>query len=437
MTPPPTPPPTVTRSSAAVPDTRVLVVGTTTDYVHWIDRTWPGRALFITDPDQRRQGTEPAPDARTELVEDLRSFQRVRRALADHLRRYDIRLGGITCYDCEALGLAAKLAQGLELPYPSVDTIALCRDKLKCKSAWRAADVPCPDGAVIHTAAEAIAFQKRVGGVCVLKPPTGSGSEYVFLCNGPDEAAAGVAAIRQAMVRQAGNRMYVGAGERIVAEQYAAGDEYSCDFLLEAHGLRVVRVAKKVRLPHGPFGTIHGYEVPAALPAGLSRAQLADVLHRAARAVGLSRSVCMADFIVTPGGPLMLELAPRPGGDCLPDLIRRAGGVDVIDLALDAAEGRPIHLPPAGRWKRHVAVRIHAAQRGTIHHIDTREVAADPRVCQITLIRRKGHRVVLPPEHYDLWVLGFFIFRPDPKRPVATQCEDLLARVRIVMEDAA
>mgnify|MGYP000863303361 CR=1 FL=1 len=223
MTPAPTPPPTGLRSSAAVPDTRVLVVGTTTDYVHWIDRTWPGRALFVTDPAERSRGIEPAPDERTELLEDLRNSQRVRRALTAHLRRHDIRLGGITCYDCEALALAAKLAQALELPYPSLDTVELCRDKFECKSVWRAADVPCPDGAIIHTAAEAVAFQQRVGGVCVLKPPTGSGSEYVFLCNGPDEAAAGVTSIQQAMVRQAGNRMYAGARERIVAEQYAVG----------------------------------------------------------------------------------------------------------------------------------------------------------------------------------------------------------------------
>jgi len=420
-----------------VPDTRVLVVGTTTDYIHWIDRTWPGRALFITDPAERRRGTEPAPDERTELVEDLRHAQRVRRALAEHLRRYDIRLGGITCYDCEAMPLAARLAQALELPYPSIDAIALCRDKLHCKDAWRAADVPCPDGALVRTAAEAVAFQRRAGGACVLKPPTGSGSEYVFLCRGDEETAAGVAAIRQAMVRQASNRMYAGAGGRILAEQVAVGDEYSCDFLLEEHGLRIVRLARKVRLSYGPFGTIHGYEVPAALPAGLSRTRLADVLQGAARAVGLSRSICMADFIVTDDGPLMLELAPRPGGDCLPDVIRLAGGVDVIGLALDVAEGRAIHLPPMNRWTRHVAVRIHATQSGTIHHIDTRRAAADPRVRQITLIRSKGHRVVLPPEHYDLWVLGVLIFRPDPRRPVAAQCEDLLAGVRVVMEDAA
>jgi biotin carboxylase len=415
----------------------VLVVGTTTDYVHWIDQTWPGRALFVTDPAERSRGTEPAPDARTELLEDLRHPQRVRKALAGHLRRHDIRLGGIACYDCEALALAARLAQALELPYPSIDAIQLCRDKFECKSVWRAADVPCPDGAIIRTAAEAVAFQNRVSGLCVLKPPTGSGSEYVFLCNGPDEAAAGVAAIQQAMVRQAGNRMYAKAGGRIVAEQYAVGEEYSCDFLLEEHGLRIVRVAKKVRLRYGPFGTIHGYEVPANLPSGLSRARLGDVLLRAARAVGLSRSVCMADFIVTPAGPMMLELAPRPGGDCLPDLIRLAGDVDVIGLALDIAEGRTIHLPAANRWKRHAAVRIHATQCGTIHDIDTRKAAADPRVAQITLIRQKGHRVVLPPEHYDLWVLGFIIFRPDPKRAVAVQCEELLAGVCVVMEGAA
>jgi len=418
-------------SSAASPETRVLVVGTTTDYVHWIDRAWPGRAMFLTDPAERGRAVEPAPDARTELLEDLRHRQRVRRSLADHLRRHHMRLGGITCYDCESLSLAAWLAQSFELPYPSVDSINLCRDKLECKTAWRACGVPCPEASLVCSSEEAVEFLRQMGGVCVLKPPTGSGSEYVFLCRSPAEAAAAVQTIRQNMARLADSRMYAGVGERIVAEQHIEGGEYSCDFLLEDFGLRIIRVARKIRLPRGPFGTIHGYEVPAELPTSVSRLRLASVLQQAASALGLRRSVCMADFIATPAGTVMLELTPRPGGDCLPQLIRSAAGLDMLGLTLDVAEGRPIHLPPPNRWTRHAAVRIHADAGGVLQNVDVTDVAADTRVVDITLSREPGHVVTLPPEKYDLWVLGFILFRPDPAGDVATQCDEILRKVRV------
>jgi biotin carboxylase len=419
------------------PETRVLVVGTTPDYVHWINQAWPGRAVFITDQAVRHGAAEPVPDAQTELVADLRHHKQVRKSLAAHLRRYAIRLSGITCYDCDALPLAAWLAQSLELPYPSIASVTLCRDKLECKKVWQASGVPCPEASIVSTAEQAIEFQQRVGGACVLKPRTGSGSEYVFLCQSPDQATAAVRAIQHGMRRQKGSRMYAGVGDRIVAEAYVVGDEYSCDFLLEDYGAKIVRLAKKIRLPGSPFGTIHGYDVPAELPSSLSLSHLDDTLQQAARSLGLRRSLCMVDFIVAPDGPVMLELAPRPGGDCLPQLIRHAGGIDMLGMALDVAEGRSIHVPPPSRWKRRAAVRIHARQSGALRSIDVTQVKTDPRVREIALSRQPGNMVMMPPEDYDLWVLGYIIFRPDPARDVGVQCEELRAGVRITIEGAA
>ena len=52
-------------------DTRVLVVGTTPDYIHWIDQTWPARALFLTDAALRRAATEPDLDSPSEVPVDI------------------------------------------------------------------------------------------------------------------------------------------------------------------------------------------------------------------------------------------------------------------------------------------------------------------------------------------------------------------------------
>ena len=81
------------------PDNRVLVVGTTPDYVDWIDRHCPGRGLFLTDPILRQNAGETAPEACSELLADLTGAENVWRKLTEHLDRWAIRLAGIACFD--------------------------------------------------------------------------------------------------------------------------------------------------------------------------------------------------------------------------------------------------------------------------------------------------------------------------------------------------
>jgi hypothetical protein len=47
---------------------RVLVIDTSTDYIDYIYRMYPGRAVFVTDPTERLLGKVKAPDAKSELL---------------------------------------------------------------------------------------------------------------------------------------------------------------------------------------------------------------------------------------------------------------------------------------------------------------------------------------------------------------------------------
>ena len=418
-------------------DTRVLVVGTTPDYIHWIDQSWPGRALFLTDAALRRAASEPDPDPPSEVLVDLSRPARVGPSLAKHLQRHGLHLGGITCFDCEAMPLAARLANLLQLPYPSLEAVELCRNKHLCKQMWRSVDVPCPGTRIITQEEEASAFLAETGGACVLKPLQGAGSEWVFLCHSPDQALNAVHEIRQGLERQKDNLLYRAAGQQILAEAYVTGLEYSCDFLVEENRLLIIRLARKIMRQEGPFGTVQAYVIPADLPKDVSPAQLEDLLARSARALGLSGVICMVDFIVGPHGPVLLEMAPRPGGDCLPSLIRHAAGIDILGLTLDRAEGHDIKLPPPDQWRPCVGMRLYARQEGVLADVDMRSVQADPRVLEIHLKRRPGHRAVLPPQDYDGWILGHLVFSPELDRTVEAQCEELLEAVQITMVETS
>ena len=101
-----------------MPDNRVLIVGTTPDYIAYIQKNYPRRALFLTDVTKRADAVEETPDKDSEIVCDLFASMQVQTALQVHLDKYHQKLSGVVCYDFEWLALADKFAERYELPYP-------------------------------------------------------------------------------------------------------------------------------------------------------------------------------------------------------------------------------------------------------------------------------------------------------------------------------
>ncbi|MFN2436528.1 MAG: biotin carboxylase, partial [Desulfotignum sp.] len=74
--------------SAARSTPRVLVVGTTADYIEWIRTRYPDEALFITAPSVRQSAQEPVPDPSEELVCDLTDTAALMNAVTAHMNTW-------------------------------------------------------------------------------------------------------------------------------------------------------------------------------------------------------------------------------------------------------------------------------------------------------------------------------------------------------------
>jgi biotin carboxylase len=427
-----------------MPEPRVIVAGTTADYIELIRKRCPGRALFITDPCERRQAFEAPPPAAEELLVDLQDPDGVLSALRNHLDRWQIRPTGVTCYDCESLELGSHIAGALSLPFPSLAAIEACRDKYRCKNLWRRADVACPPAAIVRHASDVLEFSQRHGLPVIIKPLTGSGSELTFKCNDPKDCRDSVEIIRFRLAKHSNRRMYkvapVGSHGtdyrgQFVAEAFVAGREFSCDFVLDGNRLKIIRTAAKIFAAHQPLGTTLAYLVPDGVSAELELKTLEHQLLRAARALGLKRAVCMVDFIVREKTAHLLEMTPRPGGDCLPALIRQSCGLDMLELALDFAEGRPPQIPEASAWQPLVGLRLLAAAAGTVSKIDAAALQKNRSVREVYVKARPGHRVTLPPKDYDSRVLGHVIFEPNGLQPIEAQCAEMTAKLTLEIEN--
>jgi len=423
---------------------RVVVVGTTSDYIELIRRRYPHRALFLTNPAERMKAQEETPGPSEEILCDFTDHAEVIRVLRDHLRRFRLTVDGVACFDCEYLGSAAVLADRLGLPFPSPSAVALSRNKFLSKEAWKSAEVVCPEAAVVRNRSELYKFVDRVGKPVILKPLTGSGGELVFRCADHTDCLQAYDTMINRLSKAGENRLYLqdplAPGDLdpiqdVVLEEFIPGQEYSCDFFLENGRLEVIRTAKKIPTEGAQVGTTTAaYVLPAELPAEIPPTVFLDQLHRAATALGLDRALCMVDFIVWQGKAYLLELTPRPGGDCLPWLIQQSCGLDMIGLALDMAQGRKLSMVPWQTWKTLVGLRLFAQQAGTVKEIDEGDLRQDPRVQEVFIKRKPGHKVILPPNDYDSRLLGHVIFRPRACNSLEAECTELASKLKVVME---
>ena len=424
-------------------DKRLLVVGTTSDYIDHIRTRYPGRALFVTDPAERAAAVEMDPAPAEELLCDLQDPGRVLDDLRTHLSRWRIEICGVVCYDCESLGLAADLAAQFALPFPAPAAVIVSRNKFLSKQIWQKAAVPCPRTGVVRNLADALKFMERVAKPVIIKPLTGSGSELLFKCENHRDCDRAIELIGRKLAAHRNIRMYrpekcgtvaTDPRQEFAIEAFIEGREYSCDFMLDGDRVKIIRLANKILARDQAAGTTRAYVLPARLPEPLRIDALRLQLRNAARALGLNRALCMVDFIVQAGVAYLLELTPRPGGDCLPQTIFQSCGLDMLGLALDFAEGKPVALPAASKWVKRVGLRLMAKKGGTIKKVDGRALRRDKRVKELRLKRRPGQRVVLPPDDYESRLLGHVIFKPAKRQAIETECDELEAKLFVEIE---
>lgn len=415
---------------------RVLVIGTTTDYIEWIRNARPGQAVYVTSPDVRQAAEEPTPAAGEEVICDLSDGGAVIQALEAHLETFAQNPAGVACFDCESMALAATVAKHFNLSYPSIESIGNCRSKNLSKVLWRKSGVDCPNSMNVGSLEELVDFFDSNGGLVVIKPSGGSGSELAFLCDGPSACEDHYAILCKELEVRKNNRLYsneINKVVSIVAETYIEGPEFSCDFFLQGERVHIIRITGKIRPAKTPFGTIGGYLLPASLPAQIADGLLSKALKTAARALQLETCIGMADFIVTGGRIYFLEITPRPGGDCLPFLLRHAWGLDMLSLTVDAAAGRPVSLPDIKSIKPHLGVRLHAKTPGLLKRIEVNHDSAGSRIVDVMMLRRPGHRIVMPPADYESWFLGHVILKledgVDPRREYRRIQESVVVEV--------
>lgn len=419
---------------------RVLVIGTTVDYIEIISRRYPGRSIFVTDLKERAKMPEGLADPADEILCSLQDKRAVRVLLKQHLLKYGFEISGVACFDCESLPLAALIAAKMKLPFPSLDSVLNCRSKYYSKYLWHLKGVPAPQMKLIRAWTDVEVFWPRCGGRAVMKPLTGSGSELVFCCDTLDSCREAFDLLQNGLIERSSQRMYAhddkafeddGFHSLFVMEEFVGGQEFSCDFFLSGDRFDVIRISQKLANAKAAFGTPLAYRVPGVLPEEWPLDRLSGVLKKAARVLGLKLAMGMIDFKIVGDRVFLLELTPRPGGDCLPPLIAACCGLDMLGAQLDFAEGRFVRIPSGCDWQPMLGVYVTAEKAGRIESLSADGWVHDARVKSFHLKRKVGDVVRLPPEDYDTRTLGYVIFQPRDWNNWQAEAIEMSQRLRI------
>jgi len=417
---------------------KILVIGTTSDYIDWIQKACPEKALFLTDPKIRKTALENFPSENEELCISLDSFDPVKEALACHLKKWNQTIKGVACFDCESLELASRLASHLGLEYHSLEAIQNCRDKHLSKVLWQQKNIPCPESMPINSETDAVQFLSETPNGIVLKPFYGSGSELVFRCQTPKECKIHFKALKNGLIKRQANPLFKKSSSHdhlMLAEKFIPGPEYSCDFIIENSTIRIVRMTRKIKQADQVFGTVSGYVLVDGLPPRVNLQAFETCLLNGAKALGIQKGICMVDFILEDRHPFLVEITPRPGGDCIPFLLKEAGDIDILALTLDMAAQKPLNLKNAFSYKPLIGIRIHAQKAGKLLGFDTRGLDGEKRIKKIHFIRKPGHIITMPPADYDSWLLGHIIIEPASTIYPETQCLLIKNRLGVQIEE--
>ncbi len=240
----------------------------------------------------------------------------------------------------------AWVAGQVGLPGLEYEVARRATDKVLMREALAGHGIPHPRFCRIGDGDDPAAAAVEIGFPAVVKPVDAMGSRGVTRVDGPLELASAVsAALELSRARQA------------IVETYMDGPELSIDALVCRGQVTICGVADRhIRFP--PYFVEMGHTMPSALPAGELEAAC-EVFAQGVRALGIDNGAAKGDIKITPGGPMIGEIAARLSGGFMSGwTFPLSSGVEVTRGALRIAVGlEPGDLSPTRcEWSAERAV---------------------------------------------------------------------------------
>lgn len=258
--------------------------------------------------------------------------------------------GVLTVASDRAVPVVAAIAEELGLPGIGREAAEAATNKAAMRRRLARAGVPQPRFDVLSEPRGT-----DVGFPAVVKPVDSAGQRGLSLVRSRRELAERLpAALAESR-----------AGEAIV-EQFLDGTEVNCLAVARGGEVTVLTLSDRRRPRGDGFGVCLAHVYPASLHAEAA-AEAERVAVAAVRAVGLVDSVAYPQLLVSADGVRLVEVAARVPAGLMDEVSRIGIGVDLVQVALLQALGRPVPdelLRP--RSHQPLAIRFLTAEPGPL-----------------------------------------------------------------------
>ncbi|GHE27393.1 phosphoribosylglycinamide synthetase [Streptosporangium violaceochromogenes] len=217
----------------------------------------------------------------------------------------------------------ARLAAALGLSGLRPETVEEVRDKALMRARSSEAGLRTPRFAQATSLDELRAAAEHVGFPCVIKPVDSSGSIHVSRADTWEELRAAFDRLLADHSLDLGRTLE----HRAIVEEYVAGPEFSADGYVIGGRTTVVALTRKLLGPEPAFVEV-GHLTPADEDAEVML-RVEEYVRAVVKAVHLTVGAFHCELRMTPGGPVLIEIAARLPGDRIVDLVHLATGVSL------------------------------------------------------------------------------------------------------------
>lgn len=241
-----------------------------------------------------------------------------------------------------------RLANALGLPSNPPATASIATNKFEMRGALKSRGVPTPAFCSVGSGEDAYKAAEGMRLPIIVKPTDRSGSRGVTKLDS-------LQGLPKAVEEAIGHSFE----KRAIIEEFAEGEEYSCECISQNGVHHVLAVTKKFTT-----GAPHFIETGHIQPAQLDDKQLDNIrsaVFAALDALQVTTGASHTEFkLQKDGSVFIIECGARMGGDCIgSDLVELSTGYDYLGMTLDAALGNKIELMPnAGTEPRFAAIRF-------------------------------------------------------------------------------
>jgi biotin carboxylase len=406
---------------------RVLLLMTTRTYrTRAFMRAARKLGVSVVVGSEQRAALESRTD-NTTVTLDFRHPERAARQIAELAAKRP--LDAIVGVDDDTTIIAAHAARELGLPHNPVEAVAAARDKFKLRTALAAAGLPSPRFERLSTDEDSSAAAARAPYPCVLKPIALSASRGVIRADDPAQFVAAFDRIAAMLAADGGHQRH------LLVESFLPGPEVALEGMLTDGTLEVLALFDKPDPLDGPYFEETIYVTPSRLPEP-EQGAIAAATARAVAALGLRDGPLHAELRPGPGGPYVVEVAPRSIGGLCSNALRFGLGLSLEELILQHAvevgrSGRPAPPPPRER-RAAGAMMLPIPRGGTLRAVLGRAEAEQvPAIEEVTITIPVGQPVVPLPEG-DRY-LGFLFARADTPEAVVAALREAHRRLRFVI----